>query len=113
MNKFETSTISITPENKQEINPDKLSFDELRGAVESAKNTFRKTENGYENVNGDVVTVRERNGVYIIYRISDNLSDIHIKATTDANLTKACANKEDMMEKLQKVIEKTGGRIIK
>ena len=104
----------LNVENNKEDNIQNFSFEELREAVELSKTTFRETEKGFENIDGDVIIVKKFKNEYEIFDISNSLADFHhyILHESDKNLQKGFKDREELIQEIKKMIEKTGCRII-
>lgn len=102
----------------EKIKPNELSFDDLKKlskeVAELSKNTFKRIEDGFVNVNGDPVTIIKRGGIYELLELSTNLRDIHryVAVGPGEIIRDGHADKEVMMEAIEKMIIETGGRII-
>ena len=101
-------------ENSEEINLEKLNFEELQQAMELAKRSFKETENGFQNVNGNIISIKEMGDGFKIYDLSDSLTDFHryILHESNGKLEKSFNDKEELIQEIRKMIEETGNRII-
>ena len=95
-------------EKQKKIEPDKLNFEELglhtKEVSELAKNTFKKSNNGFKNINGSTVVIKKSDGIFKIFGISDDLHDFHryILHGPDKTLNKGHEDKKVMMQALKK-----------
>lgn len=98
-----------------EIDPNTLSFEQLEQAYGLARTTFTETENGFRSVNGDVIAIREINGVFKIESFpGQDRRELHraILDNSNAFLRSGSNNKEEMMAGIRALLESTGNRII-
>jgi len=104
-------------EGRETFNPADLNFDELKDAYELAHTTFRVTNDGFESIDGDTITIHEIHGVYKVSSFPDSQrrQSFHNEALHGPNrdlITKGTKNKEELMAALRAMIEKMGNRII-
>lgn len=105
-------------ENLEKMDPKNLSFEELeklsKEVTELAKSSFKETENGFININGDGLIVIETSGIFKIGSVSSGLADFHRYILHGPNkiLEKGCDSKEEIMLAIKKMIEELGNRII-
>lgn len=110
-----TSPAEYQPANPEKMDIKGLNFEDLTRLSEEvtalAKTSFRQTETGFANVNGDGIYILERNGSYRIGSISDRLPDFH-RLVLHGQLNKSWPDREKLMQALQEMIEGLGNRII-
>ena len=105
-------------ENQEKINLEKLNFEELqqlsKEVTELAKTTFTETEDGFQNVNGKKILIKEIYDKYTIAGIDSRLADFHryILHESDGKLEKGFDDKEELIQEIRKMIEETGNRIV-
>jgi len=120
MNKFETPN-KEDPNKPKGIETDGLSFSELQETLrevnEVARNSFIETERGFQNAQGDGITVfhsKERGAR--LGGISRSLPDYFHKymfnLSVNSPLKKGSKDKEEVMEAVRKMIKELGGRVI-
>ncbi len=105
-------------EKKEGVDLENLSFEELKEVFEKstklAEKSFKEIGNGFQNINGEGIAIREKGDKYEIAWISDSLKDFHFYVLTkrEEKLEKDFNNKEELMQKIRKMIKETGNRII-
>lgn len=98
------------------IDLEKLTFEELgklaQKANELAKSSFTGTENGFKNIEGGGIFIRQQGSKYVLSEIT--LPEMHqfIATHTDSILVKGSEDKEEMMGALKQMVEELGYRII-
>lgn len=107
--------------NPEKKDPKDMNFEELKSFSKEisdlAKTSFKETENGFVNADNEYVSIIKEGGqdVYKITGISDSLPKFHFYVLhgSNKNLEKGYIDKEEMMQAIREMIEKTGNRIIK
>ncbi len=110
------SEIPYTEENP-EFDASELTFEQLKQAVELARTTFTQTENGFRNVNGDVIEIKESKGVYKIvnFPAQSRCPKLHneVMFTPEGEIIqKGSPDREEMIAAIKALLEKTENRII-
>jgi len=97
-----------------ELDPNTLSFRQLEQAYALARTTFTELDNGFRSVNGDVITIAERQGVFKIVQFpGSDRQELHGGVMGNQMLQSGSRNKEEMMNGIRALLEQTGNRIIK
>ena len=96
---------------------EKLNFDDLKNLAAEVKelsaNTFKRIENGFENINGDRVTIIQDGGVYQIMELSPVFKNFHSYITTEnQTLDRGHSDNKVMLDEIEKMIIEFDGRII-
>ena len=103
-------------ESPEKINLEKLNFKELQQlsgeVVKLAETTFEETENRFKNVNGKEILIKKMYDKYVIAGIDNRLTDFHGYLDYNNALREGFTNKEELMQKVRKMIEETGNRIV-
>lgn len=102
------------PENR-ELDPNTLSFRQLEQAYALAQTSFAQTDNGFRSVNGDTITIGERNGIFIIVEFPNHKrQDLHFAVESGAYqmLKRGSSSREEIMNGVRTLLEQTGNRII-
>jgi hypothetical protein len=94
-------------ESPEKIDLGKLGFEELKELhqeiLELAKITFKRTEKGFTNINGDGIKVGEDRGKYKLTALSQNLREFHsyIVGSPQNVLHKGANNKDEMIQAME------------
>jgi len=99
-----------------ELNPSTLSFRQLEQAYALAQTTFTQIDDGFRSVNGDIIAIEERDGVFKMVKFPDSSrQELHRAMMSDSHkmLKSGSRNKEEMMNGIRALLEQTGNRIIK
>ncbi len=96
-----------------------FTFDELQEAhrevTELAKKTFKQTENGFKNIEGDGIYVRETAKGCKLSEISHELKKVHEFIVVEASnsvLAQGAPDKATMMQAIKKMLVELGNRVI-
>ncbi|MFA6393396.1 MAG: hypothetical protein WCW25_00775 [Patescibacteria group bacterium] len=106
------------PENLKNAELLELSFVDLEIAYKEiqrlAEVSFGRAENGFRNVQGNGVFMREAEGKFRLSQISPLLKEIHnyIATNPDSVLVKGSAKKEEMLSAIIDMLEKLDYRVI-
>jgi len=96
-----------------ELNPSTLRFRQLEQAYALARTTFTQLDNGFKSVNGDVITIAEKQGVFKIVQFpGGDRQELHRGVLDNQMLQSGSRNKEEMMNGIRTLLEQTGNRII-
>lgn len=96
-----------------EINPNTLSFRQLEQAYALARTTFTQLPYGFKSVNGDVIAIEERQGVFRIVQFPGrDRQELHRGVLDNRMLQIGSHDKEEMINGIRALLEQTGNRII-
>lgn len=106
----------IQIENSKEIDPNNFSFRQLKEAYELAPTTFTQIEDGFISASGDEIIIGKPGNNFKLKRFpGTNRQDLHreiLSESHDSILRTGSPNKEEMINAIKNLLEKTGNRII-
>lgn len=92
-----------------------LTDEQFKKAYDVARRTFKRTDRGVQNVEGEGITIALKGGLWVVETISEMVKkaiDSHRTKHTAAFPKRGMADKEALLLSIQTTVEELGYRII-